>query len=139
MAWCVNWILLIVDCKYKMAFLTVYKPNFHAKNIIWLKFTINYSLFKLNYNWWHCSAISLTVMLCVITKRVRVCDNELVCKQCDWLSHARQAPFPFPLFLFPALNIIIICKMLLKIHICIYIYIYVYKQSIYIDILMRIF
>ena len=22
-------------------------------------------------------------------------------KQCDWLSHARPAPFPFPLFLFP--------------------------------------
>ena len=37
-----------------------YKPNFHAKNIIWLKFTMNYSLFKLNYNWRHCNAISLT-------------------------------------------------------------------------------
>ena len=22
-------------------------------------------------------------------------------KQCEWLSHARPAPFPFPLFLFP--------------------------------------
>ena len=22
-------------------------------------------------------------------------------KQCDWLSHARPAPFPFPIFLFP--------------------------------------
>ena len=22
-------------------------------------------------------------------------------KQCEWLSHARSAPFPFPLFLFP--------------------------------------
>jgi len=26
----------------------------------------------------------------------------LSAKQCDWLSHARLAPFPFPLFLFPA-------------------------------------
>ena len=25
-------------------------------------------------------------------------------KQCDWLSHARPAPFPFPLFLFPGIN-----------------------------------
>jgi len=25
-------------------------------------------------------------------------------KQCDLLSHARQAPFPFPLFLFPDWN-----------------------------------
>ena len=24
-------------------------------------------------------------------------------KQCDWLSHARPAPFPFPLFLFPGI------------------------------------
>ena len=49
--------------------------------LIWLKFTINYSLFKLNYNWRHCSAISLNVfMLCVCTKRVCVCNTELVCK-----------------------------------------------------------
>ena len=40
-----------------------------------------YSLFKFNYNWRHCSAITLTVvMLCVCTKRVCVCDIELVCK-----------------------------------------------------------
>ena len=58
-----------------------YKPNFHAKNIIWLQFTINYSLFKLNYNWRHYYAISLTVvMLCVCTKRVCMCNTELVCK-----------------------------------------------------------
>ena len=56
-------------------------PNLNAKNKIWLKFTINYLLFKLNYNWRHCSAISLTVvMLCVCTKRVCVCDTELVWK-----------------------------------------------------------
>jgi len=62
--------LFIVNCLLKNKH---YKPNFHAKNIIWLKFTINYSLFKLNYNWRHCSAISLTVtMLCVCTNSVRV-------------------------------------------------------------------
>ena len=33
---------------------------------------------------------------CVITN--------LSAKQCDWLSHARSAPFPFPLFLFPGGN-----------------------------------
>ena len=38
-------------------------------------------LFKHNYNLRHCSAISLTVvMLSVCTKRVCVCDKELVCK-----------------------------------------------------------
>ena len=44
-------------------------------------FTKNYSLLKLNYHWRHCSKISLTVvMLCVGTKRVCVCNTELVCK-----------------------------------------------------------
>ena len=72
-----------------------YKPNFHAKNIIWLKFTINYSLFKLNYNWRLCSAISLTVvMFCVCTKEVCVCNTQL----------ARPTPFPFPLFLLPGIS-----------------------------------
>ena len=58
------------------------KSNFHSKNIIWLKFTINLSLFKLNYNWRHCSAIYLTVvMLCLYQKaRLCMCDNGLVCK-----------------------------------------------------------
>ena len=70
--------------------------NSHAKNIIWLKFTINYSLFKFNYNWQHCSAISLTVM-CLYQKSV-----SKVYRTClQRLSHARPAPFPFPLFLFP--------------------------------------
>ena len=51
--------------------------------------------------------IDVIVMLCARTKRMCVCNNELVCnfaKQCDLLSHARPAPFPFPLFLFPNLE-----------------------------------
>ena len=73
-------------------------PNFHAKNIIWLKFTINYSLFKLNYNWRHCSAISLTlVMLCVCIKRVFVRNYELVCKavRLAFSCQTRAISFPF--------------------------------------------
>ena len=35
-------------------------------------------------------------------KSVRVPNSSV--KQCDLLSHARQAPFPFPLFLFPDWN-----------------------------------
>ena len=71
-----------------------HKPNFHAKNITWLKFTINYSLYKLNYNWRQYSAISVPKeCACVITNSSA--------KKCDWLSHTRPAPFPFPLFLFP--------------------------------------
>ena len=41
------------------------KRNFHAKNITWLKFTINISLFKFNYNCQHCSSISLTKFMSV--------------------------------------------------------------------------
>ena len=80
-------------------------PNFYAKYIIWLKFTINYSLFKLNYNWRHCSAISLTVvMLCVCTKIVCVCNTELVCKVVRLALSCHSSAFPFPLFLFPEIN-----------------------------------
>ena len=83
--------LFIVNCLLKISLIYMkyiivpylsqqYKLNFHAKNIIWLKFTISKSLFKLNYNWRHCSAISLTeIILCVCTKRLCVCNNELVC------------------------------------------------------------
>ena len=75
----------------------------HAKNIIWLKFTINYSLFKLIYYWQDCSTISLTVivMVCVCIKRVCVCDTELVCKAV-WLAFSCDASaislpfFPIP-------------------------------------------
>ena len=89
-----------ISCSILFLYLSQhYKPNVHVKNITWLKFTINFSLFKHNYNWQHCSAISLTViMLCVCTKRVY-----WSAKQCDWLFHIRPAPFPFPLFLFPGL------------------------------------
>ena len=67
--------LLIGNCLLKNKFNI--HANFHAKTIIWL----NYSLFKLNYNWRHYYAISLTVvMLCVCTKRVCMCNTELVCK-----------------------------------------------------------
>ena len=50
-----------------------YKPNLYAKKIIWLKLSINYSLFQLNFKRRHFSAISLiVVMLRVFTKRVCV-------------------------------------------------------------------
>ena len=80
-----------IDHRRRVLYLSQhYKPNFHAKNIIWLKFTINYSLFKLNYNWRHCSVISLTVfMLCVCTKRVCVRFTDLVCKAV-WLAFSCQ-------------------------------------------------
>ena len=66
-----------------------YEIKFSCKEIL-LKFTINYSLFMLNYNWQHCSAISLTViMLCVCTKRVCMCNYELVCKAV-WLAFSCQ-------------------------------------------------
>ena len=73
--------------------------HFHAKNIIWFKFTIN-SLFKLN--WRHCSAISLTVVMCVsVTTECACIIPNLSAKQCDWLFHARPALLPFFLVLFP--------------------------------------
>ena len=81
-----------------------YEPTFHAKNIIWVynKFTINYAVFKFKYNWRHCSAISLTVvMLCVCTKRVCVCNNELVCKAV-WLAFSCQtSAISLPFILIP--------------------------------------
>ena len=43
--------------EYTCLLLIVYL-NKYAKNTIWLKFTINYSLFKFNYNRRHCSTIS---------------------------------------------------------------------------------
>ena len=102
--------LFIVNCLLKNKFnihviyyLHIYtvKPNLHATNIIWLKFTINYSLCKFNYNRRHCSSISLTVVMCVCTRRVFVSLLYWSAKQCDWLSFAGPAPFPFPIFLFP--------------------------------------
>ena len=72
------------------------------KNIIWLKFTINYSLFKLNYNWRHCSAISLTVvMLCVCPKRVCVWNNELVCKAVRLALSCQTSAISLPFILIP--------------------------------------
>ena len=72
-------LLLIVYLKMSLIYMKyIYilsqhlKPNFHAKKYNIYKFTINNSLFKLNYNWRHCSAISLTVVMCVCTKRVPV-------------------------------------------------------------------
>ena len=102
--WLKNKFNMHVLCNILFIYLSQhYKPNFHVKNTIWLKSTINYSLFKIDYNWRHCSAISLTVvMLCVRTRTVCVRLPYWSAKQCDWLSHARPVPFPFPLFLFPA-------------------------------------
>ena len=75
-----GYILFILNCLLKNKFNThvVYylyiyvntiSKIFISKNKVWLKFTINYSLFKLKHNWRHCSAISLIVMLCVCTKK----------------------------------------------------------------------
>ena len=53
----------------------------------------------------------MTTLFCTFLDCSHVCvsvTKECACvirnpsaKQCDWLSHARPAPFPFPLFLFP--------------------------------------
>ena len=133
------------------------KPSFHTKNLVWLKFTINYSLFKFklhpstgnklrtlkirrhllvrtshlsprlsgwnvqgtlpipmaiaciafgcrseNYNWRHCSAISLTVvMLCVCFKRVCVCNTELLCKQVPLAFLCQTSAISFPFIAIP--------------------------------------
>ena len=47
-------------------------------------------------------------MLCVCTRRVCVRLPYWSAKQCDWLSHARPAPFPFPLFLLSEWRILIL-------------------------------
>ena len=71
-----------------------YKPNFYTKNIIWLKFTINYSLFKLDnivlqFPW-------LQIRLCVCTKRECVKFTEFVCKAVrlafSWQTSAISLP-----------------------------------------------
>ena len=86
-----------------------YKPNFHAKRI-WLKFTINYSLLKFNYNWRHCSANSLTVvMLCVCTRRVCVRNTELVCKVVRLAFSFQTSAISFPFIPIPSL--ILACKL----------------------------
>ena len=79
-----------------------FKPNFHAKNMIWLKFAINKSLFKLNYNWQHCSAISLTVvMLCVCSKRVCVRNIKLVCRAVRLAFSCQTSAISFPFIPIP--------------------------------------
>jgi len=65
-------------------------------NITRLKFSIKYSLFKLNYNWQHCSAISLTMSCCVFVPKECVCvitnssaklyDQLLMPDQCHFSS-----------------------------------------------------
>ena len=97
-----------------------YKPNFHAKNIIWLQFTVNHSFFKFNYNWRHCSPISLTVvMLWVCTKRVCVRNTELV-RIAVWLAfscHTSAIFFPFipiPWFQLEIENFFSSCQSLFK-------------------------
>ena len=69
-------------------------------------FTTNYYLlFQLNYNWRHCSALSLTVVMCVsVPKECAFVIRSPSAKQCNWLFHARPAPFPFPIFLFPEIK-----------------------------------
>ena len=106
--------LFLVNCLlinkfdiHVMYYLYIFKStlkamNFDAKNIIWLKFTINYSLFKLNYNWRHFSAISLTVfMLCVCSKGLCVCDKELVCKTVRLAFSCQTSAVSLPYILFP--------------------------------------
>ena len=42
------------------------------------------------------------IYICVSVPKECACViPNLSAKQCDWLSHARPAPFSFPLFLFP--------------------------------------
>ena len=108
--------LFIVNCLLKNNFnihviYQHYKSNYHAKNIIWLEFTRNYSLFKLNYNWQHCSAISLNVvMLCVCTKRVCVCDTELVCKAVRLAFSCKTSAISIPFILLPWISLLIVIK-----------------------------
>ena len=52
------------------------KPNFHAKNIIWSLQTNRYSSLIIIDD----IVLQFPLLLCVCTKRVSVCDNELVCK-----------------------------------------------------------
>ena len=101
-------LLLIVNLKISLIYIYLYiqvntiKPNFHAKNIIWLKFTLNYSLFKFNYSWRHCSAISLTVVrLCVCTNWVCVCNSALVCKAVRLALSCQTSASSFPFIPIP--------------------------------------
>ena len=72
---------------------------------------INYSLFKLNYNLRHCSAISLTiVMLCVCTKRVCVCNNELVWKAVRLAFSCQTSAISLPFILIPWVTHKGVCK-----------------------------
>ena len=84
-----NCLLLIVNLNFNIHTCNIlfiylsqhYEQNFHAKNIIWLEFTINYSLFQLliiiddivlQFPW--------LSMLYVCIKGVYKCNNKLVCK-----------------------------------------------------------
>ena len=81
-----------------------YEIKFSCKEIL-LKFTINYSLFKLNYNLQQCSAISLTVvMLCVCTKRVCARFTELVCKAVRLVFSCQTSAISFPFIPVPCIE-----------------------------------
>ena len=60
------------------------------------------SLFKLNYNWQHCSAISLTViMFCVCARRLCVKITVLVCKAVRLAFSCQTSAISFPLIPIP--------------------------------------
>ena len=75
-----------------------YKPNFHAKNIIWLKFTktTRYSSLII------IDDIVLQFLdWSVCTKRVCVCNNELVCKALRLASSCQTSAISLPCIFIP--------------------------------------
>ena len=112
--------MFIVDCLLKNKFnihitciiLFTYlsqhcKAKFPRKEYNLIKlFTINYSLFKFNYNWRHYSAIPLTVvMLCVCTRRVCVKFTTLVCKAVRMAFSCQTSAISFPFIPIPWFNL----------------------------------
>ena len=90
--------MLIVNCLLKNKF------NIHVIYYLYISVNTISQIFKLNYNWRHCSAISLTkAMLCVRTKRVCVCDNKLVCKTVRLAFSCQTSAISLPFILIPSL------------------------------------
>ena len=101
----------ILTCSILFIYLSQnYKQIFHAKKIIWL--SVQYKLLvihELNYNWQHCSAISLTVvMLCICSKRVYVRFTEIVCKAVRLAFLCQTSAISFTFIPIPCFRSIII-------------------------------
>ena len=99
-----NCLLLIVNLKFNIHTRNIlfiylsqhYKQNFHAKDILWLEFKINYSFFQLliiiddivlQFPW--------LSMLYVCIKGVYKCNNELVCKAVKLAFLCQTISLPF--------------------------------------------